>query len=112
MQDTPAIVADDKEAVENTERDRWYSEEIHRRSRFPVILKKRPPTLGRPGISRLALPPARDGSLAQHEKVAVKQGAPQVGFSATMRKISSRTSLDSGFLPTCFLTFEITLQYG
>src|SRR3979411_2177491 len=40
------------------------------------------------------------------------RGAPQVGFSATMRKINSRTSLDSLFLPTCFLTFEIRLQYS
>ena len=39
------------------------------------------------------------------------RGAPQVGFSATMRKINSRTSLDNLFLPTCFLTFEIMLQY-
>jgi hypothetical protein len=40
------------------------------------------------------------------------RGAPQVGFSATMRKINFRTSLDSLFLPTCFLTFEIRLQYS
>src|SRR5215831_6067069 len=40
------------------------------------------------------------------------RGAPQVGFSATIPKISSRTSLDSFFLPTCFLPFEIKLQYS
>src|SRR5258707_15723433 len=40
------------------------------------------------------------------------RGAPQVGFSATMRKINFRTSPDSLFLPTCFLTFEIKLQYS
>src|SRR5215831_7985995 len=40
------------------------------------------------------------------------RGAPQVGFSATIRKISSRTSLDSFFLPTGFLAFEIKLQYS
>src|ERR1700751_1950262 len=40
------------------------------------------------------------------------RGAPQVEFSATIRKISSRTSLDSFFLPICFLTFEIQLQYS
>src|SRR5258708_39809550 len=40
------------------------------------------------------------------------RGAPQVGFSATMRKINFRTSPDSLFLPTCFLTFEIRLQYS
>ena len=40
------------------------------------------------------------------------RGAPQVGFSATMRKITSRTSFDRLCLPTCFLAFEIQLQYS
>src|SRR5215510_13248673 len=40
------------------------------------------------------------------------RGAPQVGFSAVIRKISFRTSVDSFFLPTCFLAFEIKLQYS
>src|SRR6201987_2561274 len=40
------------------------------------------------------------------------RGAPQVGFSAIIRKISSQTSVDSFFLPTCFLAFEIKLQYS
>src|SRR5690348_5645924 len=40
------------------------------------------------------------------------RGAPQVEFSATIRKISSRTSVDSFFLPICFLTFEVQLQYS
>src|ERR1700746_1680003 len=39
------------------------------------------------------------------------RGVPQVGFSAIIRKISSRTSVDSFFLPTGFLAFEIQLQY-
>src|SRR6202165_3204863 len=75
MQDTPAIVADDKETVEDAERDRGHGEEVHRRNRFPVILKKRAPTFGWPGIPRRPLHPAGDGSLgdvkAQHEKLAV-----------------------------------------
>jgi len=40
------------------------------------------------------------------------RGAPQVGFSATIRRISPRTSVDSFFLPTRFLAFEIKLQYS
>src|ERR1039458_5472933 len=40
------------------------------------------------------------------------RGAPQVGFSATMRKIRSRTSLLIGFLPTTFRAREIQLQYS
>ena len=40
------------------------------------------------------------------------RGAPQLGFSATIRKISSRTSLLIGFLPTAWLAREIQLQYS
>src|SRR5215472_5962436 len=40
MQDTPAIVTDDKEAVEDAEADRGHGEEVHGRNRFPVIPKK------------------------------------------------------------------------
>src|ERR1035441_9570218 len=40
------------------------------------------------------------------------RGAPQVGFSVAMRKISSRTSLLIGFLPTACRAREIQLQYS
>jgi hypothetical protein len=40
------------------------------------------------------------------------RGAPHVGFSATMRKINSRTSFDNLFLPTCFLSFEMKFPYS
>src|SRR6266404_4138129 len=39
------------------------------------------------------------------------RGAPQVGFSTTMRKINSRTSFGVGLLPTCLRTLEINRQY-
>lgn len=39
------------------------------------------------------------------------RGAPHVGFSATIRKINSRTSFDVCRLPTCFLALEISRQY-
>ena len=39
------------------------------------------------------------------------RGAPQVGFSLTIRKIDSRTSFDVGLLPTRVLALEISLQY-
>src|SRR5438067_2492288 len=38
-------------------------------------------------------------------------GAPQVGLSATIRKISSRISLGVGLLPTSLRTLEISFQY-
>jgi hypothetical protein len=37
------------------------------------------------------------------------RGAPHVGFSATIRKINSRTSFDVCRLPTGLLTLEINL---
>jgi hypothetical protein len=39
------------------------------------------------------------------------RGAPQVGFSATMRKIKARTSLLTRFRPPTCLTLEIHAQY-
>jgi len=75
MQDTAAIVADDKEAAEDAEGDRGHGEEVHGRNRFPVIRKKCTPALGWLGISRNPLYPASDGSLggieAQHEQFTV-----------------------------------------
>ncbi len=40
------------------------------------------------------------------------RGAPHVEFSVTIRKISSRTSLLIGLLPTAFRAREIQLQYS
>jgi len=39
------------------------------------------------------------------------RGAPQVAFSATMRKIKARTSLLTGFRPTTWLILETHVQY-
>jgi hypothetical protein len=39
------------------------------------------------------------------------RGAPQVGFSTTIRKINSRTSFGVGLLPTCLRTLEVSRQY-
>src|SRR5215471_13803788 len=75
MQDTPAIVADDKEAVEDAEADLGHGEEVHGRNRFPVIPKKGAPALGWLGIPWNSLHAAGDASLgyleAQHEQFAV-----------------------------------------
>jgi len=37
MQNAPTVVADDKEAVEHTEGDRWHGEEVHRRNGFSML---------------------------------------------------------------------------
>ena len=115
MQDPPTIVADDKEAVEDAEGDRGHGEEIHGRDRFPVIHKKRMPALDRLGISGRSLHPREtlrsDTSKPSMSSSPWMRGAPQVAFSAIIRKIRPRTSFDSLFLPTCFLAFDRKLQY-
>ena len=65
MQDAPTIVADDKETVEDAERDRGHGEEVHRRNRFPMVAKEGEPTLGRVRISRCSFHPTGDGSLGE-----------------------------------------------
>ena len=58
----------------------------------------------------------REIVLSQRSKPSMRsspwmRGAPQVGFSTTIRKINSRTSFGVGFLPTRVLTWDISLQY-
>jgi hypothetical protein len=67
MRDTPAIVADDKEAVEDAEGDRGHGGEVHGRNRVAMIAKKGQPTPGKFGISGCPRHPARDGSLRNLE---------------------------------------------
>ena len=64
VQDPPTVMTDHEEAVEDTKRDRWNSEEIHRRNGFPVIAKKREPAFGWPGM-----PPLQYGQLLAEDKV-------------------------------------------
>ena len=63
VQDTSAIVADDKETVEDAECDGGHGEEVPGRNRFLVILKKRTPTFDGLGISWCPLHPVGDSSL-------------------------------------------------
>jgi hypothetical protein len=58
-------MADDEEAVEHAERDRWHSKEIHGCNGFPMVSKKGQPALGPVGISRRSFHPTRDGSLGR-----------------------------------------------
>ena len=50
VQDTPTIVADDKEAVEDAEGDRGHGEEVHGRNRFPLDSKEGAPALAWSGL--------------------------------------------------------------
>src|ERR1700722_14198405 len=57
-EDSPTVVADDEEAVDHSESERGYGEEIHRRDGFTVVAEERGPTLGRLRPSRcLSHPP-------------------------------------------------------
>lgn len=75
VQNAPAIMADDKEAVKHPERDRWNGTEIHGGDGFAVITDKGKPAIARPAVTRRAFHPARNGSLGnikiQHEQFSV-----------------------------------------
>jgi len=115
VQDAPAIMANNEEAVEKSEGDRRNGDEIHGGDGFAMIAEKSqpPPTRfwisGRSLIQREML--RSDTSKPSIRSSPWMRGPPQVGFSATMRKIRSLTSFESPFLPTCFLTLENKLQY-
>jgi hypothetical protein len=96
VQDAPTIVADDEEAVQHAEGDRWHSEEVDGRNRFPVDSKEASQRLAGSG-SRGARFIQREMVRSERSKPSMRsspwmRGAPQVGFSATIRKINSRTS--------------------
>src|SRR5207253_9147279 len=104
VQNLPSLVANNKEAVQQLERDCRDSEEIHGGNRVAMIANKGLPAPGKFWISGRSLHPTGNASLgyveAQYSSSPWMRGAPQVGFSATIRKIRFRISFDSLFLPT------------
>jgi hypothetical protein len=75
VQNAPTIMADDKETVEDTERDRRNREEIHRGNNLAVISKKSEPQLSWDRGLWGSFYPTGDRSLGnietEHEKLAV-----------------------------------------
>jgi hypothetical protein len=67
MKNTPSIMRDDEEAVEHTECERRYGEEVHRCNRFAMVAQKRRPTLCPLRIARRFSHPAQHGSLRNIE---------------------------------------------
>jgi hypothetical protein len=69
------VMADDEQAVEDTEGDRGHGEEIHGRDGFSVVLQESQPVHGRFRISRCTAHPAGNRSLrdieAQHQEFAM-----------------------------------------
>ena len=60
MQDLTPVVADDEKAVQNTKRERWDGEEVHRRNGLRMVSEERQPSLCRIWISRGSPHPSRD----------------------------------------------------
>ena len=75
VKNSPPIMRDDKEAIENAEGECRHGEEVHRCDGFAVIAQERRPTLCRIGIPRRLAHPAQHGSLrnveAEHLELAV-----------------------------------------
>jgi len=109
------VMANNKEAVQQLERDRGDGQKVHGRDRFAMIVKKSPPawassgSLGARFIQREML--RSDTSKPSMSRSPWMRGAPQVGFSAAMPKIRSRSSREILLLPACFLLLESMLQY-
>ena len=60
MQDLTPVVDDDEKAVQNTERERWDGEEVHRSNGLAMVSEERQPSFHRIWISRSAPDPSRD----------------------------------------------------
>ncbi len=67
MQNSPAIMRNDKEAVQDLEGERWDSEEVHRGYSFPMILQECLPASYRFRILWRPLYPSRDTSFGDIE---------------------------------------------
>jgi hypothetical protein len=116
LEDSPPTMRNDEEAVENAEGERRYGEEIHRCNRLTMVGQKRRPSLCRFRIPRRFLHPPQHSSLreieAKHLQFTVNARRSPVEFSVTMRKMSSRNSLLTHFLPTRIRCREIQVQYN
>ncbi len=75
MKNSPPIMGDDEEAIENAEGECWHGEEVHCGDGFAVIAQKRRPSLRRFRVSRRLPHPTQHGSLrdveAEHLELAV-----------------------------------------
>ena len=60
MQDLTPVVADAEKAVQNTKRERWDGEKVHRRNALAMVSEERQPVLDGIWISRGSPDPSRD----------------------------------------------------
>ena len=115
VQNAPAIVADDEEALEYAEGDCGNGEEIHRGDGFLVVTQKGQPALGWVWVCENSFHPAGNGSFGniktEHEKFSVDAGSSPAGVLGHHLEDEIAAAFDDGLLPTGFRTFEISLQY-
>src|ERR1700738_1702561 len=109
-------MADHKKAIQNTEGERRDCEEVHRRNCLAMFLRNAIQCLAGSGFLR-TLRTHRETVVSDTLKPSFSsspwmRGAPQVGFSATMRKIKARISLLTRFRPPTRLALETHLQYS
>ena len=116
LKNTPPVMRDDEKAAEHSEGQRRDGKEIHRGDGFPMIGEKGRPSLGRLRTPRRSPHPAQHvGSETSKPSIFNSpwmRGAPHVEFSATIRKISSRNSLLTHFLPARTRRRESHVQYS
>jgi len=60
VQDLAPVVTDNEKAVQNTERQRWDGEEVHRRNGLAMVSEERQPSFHGIWISRGSPDPSRD----------------------------------------------------
>src|SRR5260370_13943153 len=85
VQDAPAVVGNNKEAVQENKRGCWNGEEVHRGDLFAVVSQESKPTLRWFRLSGREFHPARNGSFgnvkAQHQELAMdSRSAPSRVF--------------------------------
>src|SRR5215469_12160838 len=102
MQNAPAIVADEEEAVKHREGDRGNGEEIHRSYSFPMVTKKGEPTLGSIRVPGHLFHPRGKRSFGNvktaHEQFAMDAGSTP--SRVVRHQMRSRTFFDAHLLPT------------
>ena len=99
VQDAPPIMTDDEEAVEHAERNRWHREEVHCRDRLSMVLEKSTRLAGSESLGACFI--QREIVRSEMSKPSMSsslwmRGAPQVVFSATIRKMACLTLVAEG----------------
>ena len=89
------VMRNDEVAVQHAEGQRRHGKEIHRGDGFTMVTQER---------SEISMPSIFSSPCIR--------GAPQVAFSATMRKMSSRNSLLTHFRPAWTRCRESQVQYS